>query len=74
LLRCVGLPLGAWLASDEVFYDWSLHEWVRNRIAVGAFHEFNKQFTLKLYYMRQNDARARPGDLHIIGSVWRIKL
>jgi hypothetical protein len=41
---------------------------------VGASREFNKHLTLELYYMRQNDGRARPGDLHIIGSLWRIKL
>jgi len=63
-----------WFVSDEVFYDWSLHDWVRNRAAVGVAHTFNKQFTLDVYYMRQNDGRTRPGDLHIIGTVWRIKL
>jgi uncharacterized protein DUF2490 len=63
-----------WFVSDEVFYDWSFHDWVRNRAAAGASHAFNKHFTLELYYMRQNDGRSRPGDLHIIGSLWRIKL
>jgi len=63
-----------WLISDEVFYDHSLHDWVRNRVAAGVSHELNKQFTLELYYMRQNDGRSRPGNLHIIGSLWRIKL
>lgn len=63
-----------WIVSDEVFYDWSLHDWVRNRVAFGASHTFSKHFTLELYYMRQNDGRTRPGDLHIIGTVWRIKL
>ena len=63
-----------WFISDEVFYDWSLHDWVRNRAAIGAYHAFNKHFTLELYYMRQNDGRSRPGDIHIIGSVWKFKL
>jgi Protein of unknown function (DUF2490) len=63
-----------WFISDEVFYDWSLHDWVRNRAAIGAYHAFNKHFTLELYYMRQNDGRSRPGDLHIIGTQWRFKL
>src|SRR5207244_9000586 len=48
--------------SDEVFYDWSQHDWVRNRFAAGANHAFNKHFTLDLYLMRQNDGRTRPGD------------
>ncbi len=63
-----------WLVSDEVFYDWSFHEWVRNRVGAGVSHAFDKHLTLELYYMRQNDGRARPGDLHIIGTQWRIKL
>jgi len=62
-----------WFVSDEVFYDWSLHDWVRNRAAVGVARTFNKHFTLDIYYMRQNDGRTHPGDLHIIGTVWRIK-
>ena len=63
-----------WFVSDEVFYDWSLNDWVRNRASVGANHAFNKLFTLELYYLRQNDGRSRPGDLQIIGSLWRFKL
>lgn len=63
-----------WFVSEEVFYDWSLDDWVRNRAAIGAYHAFNKHVTLELYYMRQNDGRSRPGDIHIIGSVWRFKL
>ena len=63
-----------WFISDEVFYDWSLHDWVRNRAAIGANHTFNKHFTGELYYMRQNDGRSRPGDLHVIGTLLRFKL
>jgi hypothetical protein len=60
--------------SDEVFYDWSLHDWVRNRFAAGASHAFNKHFTGELYFMRQNDGRTRPGDLNIIGTALRFRL
>ena len=60
--------------SDEVFYDWSLHGWVRNRFAVGARHVFNKHFTGDLYVMRQNDGRSRPGDINVIGTVMRFRL
>ena len=70
----VGKTKFTWLLSDEFFYDWSLHDWVRNRAAIGAYHAFNKHFTLEFYYMRQNDGRTRPGDLHIIGAAWRVKL
>ena len=60
--------------SDEVFYDWSFDAWVRNRAAIGVSKVVNKHFTLDVYYMRQNDSRSVPGDLHIIGSTWRFKL
>ncbi len=60
--------------SDEVFYDWSLHDWGRNRFGVGASHAFNKHFTFDLYFMRQNDGRMRPGDLNIIGTAMRFRL
>ena len=63
-----------WFVSNEVFYDWSFHDWVRNRAAVGAMHTFNKHFTGELYYMRQNDGRTRPGDIHIIGTLMRFRL
>jgi len=63
-----------WFVSDEVFYDWSLHVWPRNRASAGINRAINKHLTLELYYMRQNDGRSRPGDLHIIGTLWRFKL
>lgn len=63
-----------WFVSDEVFYDWSVHDWVRNRLAVGASHTFNKHFTGDLYFMRQNDGRSRPGDINVIGTVMRFRL
>jgi len=60
--------------SDEVFYDWSFHDWVRNRFAIGLSRKFNKYFTGDFYYMRQNDGRSRPGDLNVIGATYRIRL
>lgn len=61
-------------ASDEVFYDWSVKEWVRNRFAVGANKKLNERLTGEMYYLRQNDGRSRPGDLHIIGVLLKIQL
>lgn len=63
-----------WFVSDEVFYDCSLHDWVRNRAAMGATHAFNKHLTGELYLMRQNDGRTRPGDVNVIGTILRLKL
>jgi hypothetical protein len=60
--------------GDEVFYDWSLHLWVRNRFAAGVSHAFNEHFTLYVYGMRQNDGRTRPGDINIIGTQMRFRM
>ena len=70
----IGKTKFVWVVNDEVFYDWSLHDWVRNRFAVGVNHTFNKHFTLDTYVMRQNDGRSRPGDVNVIGTTWRIRL
>jgi len=61
-------------ASDEVFYDSSFDAWVRNRFAVGISKVWNKQITTDVYYLRQNDGHTRPGDLHVIGTTFRIRL
>jgi len=63
-----------WFVSDEVFYDWSLHVWPRNRFSAGVSHPFNEHLTLDLYYARQNDSHTRPGDLNLIWSTWRVRL
>jgi hypothetical protein len=60
--------------SDEVFYDWLVNDWVRNRIQIGASRIFNKHFTQDYYYLRQNDGRSVPGDLNVIGTTLRFRL
>jgi Protein of unknown function (DUF2490) len=60
--------------SDEIFYDWSIGAWVRNRAAIGAGHTFNPHFTGEVYYLRQNDSHSRPGDLNVIGTTLRFRI
>jgi hypothetical protein len=60
--------------ADEVFYDWSIDRWVRNRFSVGASKVFNKHFTQDVYYLRQNDGVSVPGDVNAIGTTLRFKL
>jgi hypothetical protein len=60
--------------SDEVFYDWAAAAWVRNRFSVGAGKELAPRLSLDLYYMRQNDSHTHPGDLHVFGTLIKIKL
>jgi hypothetical protein len=59
--------------SDEVFYDFSLKKWSRNRFTIGLGKSFNKHFGLDVYYVRQNDGTTRPGDLHIIGTTLKVR-
>ena len=73
-------PIGAkdWQLSlfvaDEVFYDWFVKRWVRNRYSAGVIKVFNKHFTQDLYYLRQNDGVSIPGDLNVIGTTLRFRL
>ena len=68
-----GLALSLFV-SDEVFYDWSVDRWVRNRFSVGGIKVFNKHFTQDFYYLRQNDGVSVPGDLNVIGTTLRFRL
>ena len=68
-----GLGLSLFVA-DEVFYDWSVDRWVRNRFSVGGIKVFNKHFTQDFYYLRQNDGVSIPGDLNVIGTTLRFRL
>ena len=76
----VGHPIGkgewglSFVIGAEVFYDWSLNRWVRNRFAVGVSKVFNKHLTGEFYYLRQNDGVSVPGDLNVIGSTLRFRL
>jgi len=60
--------------ADEVFYDWTVGRWVRNRFTAGASKVFNKHFTQDFYYLRQNDGVSVPGDLNVIGTTLRLRL
>lgn len=64
----------SFIIGDEVFYDWSVNRWVRNRFAVGAGKVFNKHYTQEFFYLRQNDGVSIPGDLNVIGTTLRFRL
>jgi hypothetical protein len=60
--------------TEEPFYDSSLKKFSRNRFTVGINKTLSKKLSVDVYYMRQNDGFSRPGDLHVIGTSWKIKL
>ncbi len=60
--------------ADEIFYDSVLERWFRNRFSIGVGKKINRHFTLELYYLRQNDGFARPGDINALGSAFKFRL
>lgn len=56
----------------EPFYDTRYHDWIRTQYAFGARLPLQKHTTLDSYYLKQNDARAKPGYLHVIGMMVRL--
>jgi Protein of unknown function (DUF2490) len=60
--------------ADEVFYDWSVKAWARNRFSVGIKKQINRHCTGEVFYLRQNDAHSHPGDLNVAGITLRIRL
>jgi Protein of unknown function (DUF2490) len=58
----------------EFFYDGARKDWFRGRYAAGVSKKFNKNFTLDVYYMRQQDGISRPGNLNVIGTTWKVHL
>ncbi len=68
------IPSAKIITFDEVFYDSLLERLSRNRFAIGISKVLNKNLTLDVSYMRQNDGVSRPGDLHVIWTAWRVKM
>ncbi len=60
-------------ASDEVYYEWRYHAWSRNRFIIGAGKSLNERVSLDIYYVKQDDGFARPGDLNAIGFTLRTR-
>ena len=59
-------------ASAEVFYDSQAERFSRLRFVAGASKKLNKLLTLDAFYMRQQDATTRPGDLNVFGTTLRV--
>jgi hypothetical protein len=54
--------------SVEMFYDSRTQAWSRKQIYIGARVPLIEHVTFNGFYMRQWDAVARPGYVHVIGS------
>jgi len=68
------IPTAKFFVTDEVFYDSTLRRFSRNRFSVGVTKTINKHAAVDIYYMRQSDSFTHPGDLNIIGMVWKFRI
>ncbi len=68
------IPKAKFFFGDEVFYDSATDRFSRNRFAIGINKTLSKQVSVDIFYMRQNDGFAHPGDLNVLWVAWRIKL
>ncbi len=57
----------------EPMYDTRFQAWNRTQMYVGARVPLAKHLTFDGFYMRQFDARTRPGFLNVIGAFWRLE-
>ena len=60
--------------TEEPFYVSTTGKFSRNRISVGVSKILNKNITLDVYYLRQNDGFSHPGDLNVLGTSWKVRL
>ena len=67
------IPGASVFVTEEVFYDSLLKRFSRNRFTAGINKTINKNLSLDVYYMRQNDGTTRPGDLNVIGTTLRVR-
>lgn len=67
------IPKSKFFMTEEIFYDSILKKFSRNRFSIGINRTLTKNLSLDVFYLRQNDGFSRPGDLHVIGTSWRVK-
>ena len=63
--------------ADEVWYSTQSNSagefgWFRNRISAGIIKQFSNRFNAEFFYLRQDDGIARPGNVHAIGTLFRV--
>lgn len=68
------IPGARVFVTEEVFYDSLLKRFSRNRLSAGFNKTLTKNSSLDVFYLRQNDGFARPGDLNVVGLNFKILL
>jgi len=59
--------------AGESQYDTRYRTWNRNQLYVGARLPLTTHVTFDGFYMKQWDARTRPGFLNVVGAYWRLE-
>ena len=66
--------------ADEIFYSTQAapmggrQGWFRNRISAGIIKQFNERFNGEFFYLYQHDGISNPGNVHAIGTLFRVYL
>lgn len=63
--------------ADEIWYSTQTGNagefgWFRNRISAGIIKQFSDRFNAEFFYLRQDDGKARPGNMHALGTLFRV--
>lgn len=65
--------------ADEIWYSTQSANaqnfgWYRNRLSVGIIRQFNARFTGEFFALYQSDGRSRPGNMPVLGTLFRYTL
>ncbi len=48
--------------------------WFRKRYSAGIMRQFSKRFNAEVFYLYQQDSISRPGNIHAVGTLFRVYL
>lgn len=65
--------------ADEAWYSTQSgatgrQGWFRNRISAGIIKQFSERFNAEFFYLYQHDGISRPGNVHTVGTLFRVFL
>jgi hypothetical protein len=65
--------------ADELWYSTQpgtkgRQGWFRNRLSTGLGKQINDSFYAEVFYLYQQDGVSRPGNLHALGTLFRVTL
>ena len=62
------------IGSAEWFYNLTTGDWFRSRIGGGIRKQLTHHLSVETMYIHQSDSVSTPGVVHIISSIFRIRL